>query len=116
MKKLLFCLSLFLLLVSCSNDIKMGQDILAFHIYSQTSIDLDSENKENVALLSKSFGMEESEVKETQKYILSKKTGSALRWSFRSALEDKMKELSGKTGKKAPEDFVVNVLAPYLNL
>lgn len=116
MKRILFCLLFLFLMVSCSNDVKMDQDILAFHIYSQTSIDLDSENKENVVLLSKSFGMEESEVKEIQMHILSKKSGSALRWSFRSVLEDKVKELSGETGKKASEDFVVNVLAPYLNL
>lgn len=103
-------------LVSCSNEMKMNQDILAFHIYSQTSIDLDAENKENVELLSKSFGMEESEVKDIQKYILSKKSGSALRWSFRSVLEDKVKELLEKTGKNSSEDFIINVLAPYLNL
>lgn len=116
MKRILYCLPLLFFQTSYSNDTKMEQDILAFHIYNQTSFDLDAENTENVSLLSKSFGMEESEVKDIQKYILSKKSESALRWSFRSALEGKVKELSGKTGEKSPEDFVVNVLEPYLNL
>lgn len=112
---LLFFLTI-LLLCACSSDVNMEQNILAFHMYSQTQLDLDSENKENVALLAKSFGMEESEVVETQKIILSMKTGSSLRWKFRSAIENKIADLEKSEGMKAREDFVVNVLAPYLSL
>lgn len=103
-------------LISCSSDVKMEPDILAYHMYSQAQIDLDSKNKESVALLAKSFGMKESEVIEIQKHILSKKTGSTLRWSFMAGIENKIAHLAKEKSAKSREDFVVNVLEPYLNL
>lgn len=109
-------LFLVFLLISCSSDVKMEPDILAYHMYSQAQIDLDSKNKESVALLAKSFGMKESEVIEIQKHILSKKTGSTLRWSFRAGIENKIAHLAKEKSAKSREDFVVNVLEPYLNL
>ncbi len=95
----------------------MEQDILAYHIYSQTDLDLNSKNKENVALLAKSFGMEMPDVVEVLNHILSKKTGSALRRDFKTAIEDKMTLLERhKVNEKNRKDFVINVLGPYLNL
>lgn len=114
MKRFLLFGLLSFFLLACS-DVKMERDILAFHLYSQISFPLDSENEENVALLAKSFGMKESEIKDLQKFILSKKTETALRASFRYTIERKIKELSKKNTKKASQDFLVNVLAPYLN-
>lgn len=102
------------LLTSCS-DIKMEQDILAYHIYSQTNLDLDSKNKEYVALLAMSFGMSESEVIEIQQHIHSQKTEGALRDYFKKAIKAKLGTLQNKTGKSAQKDFIVNVLGPYLS-
>ena len=71
MRFLIFLFTLFL--VACSEYPEMEMDILAQHIYSQNPIDLDSQNKEYVAMLAKSFGMKEDEFVDIQKHILSKK-------------------------------------------
>ena len=65
MRFLIFLLTLFL--VACSEYPEMEMDILAQHIYSQNPIDLDSQNKEYVAMLAKSFGMKEDEIVDIQK-------------------------------------------------
>lgn len=109
-------LFLIFFLYSCSSDVKMEQDILAYHIYAQTHFDLNSKNQDNVSVLAKSFGMKKSEITAIQKYILSLKNESALRWNFKSSIEKKITELENSRDDDAREDFVVNVMAPYLSL
>ncbi|MEE0876784.1 MAG: hypothetical protein UIH18_05755 [Fibrobacteraceae bacterium] len=113
MRFLIFLLTLFL--VACSEYPEMEMDILAQHIYSQNPIDLDSQNKEYVAMLAKSFGMKEDEIVDIQKHILSKKTTSRMKQDYEAALHKKIFELKQRNRKSAQKDFIVNVLAPYLD-
>jgi transcription termination factor NusB len=113
MRYFIFLFTLFL--VACSEYPEMEMDILAQHIYSQNPIDLDSQNKEYVAMLAKSFGMKEDEIVDIQKHILSKKTTSRMKQDYEAALQKKIFELKQRNRKSAQKDFIVNVLAPYLD-
>ena len=93
----------------------MEPDILAQHIYSQNPIELGSSNKEYVMILAKSFGMSDDEVVAVQKHILSKKTTDRMKDDYEAAIHRKVLELKKRDGKSAQKDFVINVLAPYLD-
>jgi hypothetical protein len=68
-----------------------------------------------VAMLAKSFGMKEDEIVDIQKHILSKKTTSRMKQDYEAALQKKIFELKQRNRKSAQKDFIVNVLAPYLD-
>lgn len=93
----------------------MEPDILAQHIYSQNPIELGSSNKEYVMMLAKSFGMSDDEIVAVQKHILSKKTTDRMKDDYEAAIHRKILELKKRDGKSAQKDFVINVLAPYLD-
>ncbi len=93
----------------------MEPDILAQHIYSQNPIELGSSNKEYVMMLAKSFGMSDDEIVAVQKHILSKKTTDRMKDDYEAAIHRKVLELKKRDGKSAQKDFVINVLAPYLD-
>ena len=111
----LFLLFIALCLVACSEYPEMEPDILAQHIYSQNPIELGSSNKEYVMILAKSFGMSDDEVVAVQKHILSKKTTDRMKDDYEAAIHRKVLELKKRDGKSAQKDFVINVLAPYLD-
>lgn len=102
-------------LVACSEYPEMEDDILAFHVFSEGQFDASNDDDEYVDLLSKSYGMSPSKVQETQKLILSKKTESNLHYAYEGAMHAKVVDLLDKNGMGARNDFVVNVLAPYLD-
>jgi hypothetical protein len=111
----LFLLFIALCLVACSEYPEMEPDILAQHIYSQNPIELGSSNKEYVMMLAKSFGMSDDEIVAVQKHILSKKTTDRMKDGYEAAIHRKVLELKKRDGKSAQKDFVINVLAPYLD-
>lgn len=104
-----------LLFISCSEYPEMEQDILAQHIYSQNPIELASSNSEYVTMIAKSFGISEDEVIGVQKHILSKKSATNMKRDYEAALHKKISELKQRKRESARKDFVVNVLAPYLD-
>jgi len=107
---------LLVLFVSCSEYPEMDSDILAQHIYSQNPIELASSNKEYVSVVAKSFGLTEKQVVEVQRNILSKKTTGKLREDYEKKLQRKIFELEQKRINNSNKyDFVINVLAPYLD-
>lgn len=115
-KKLSYiALFLFFLFTGCSEYPEMDEDILAYHVFSADQMDLENDDDEYIDLLAKSFGMTPKSVKKIQKFILSKKTESSLLYGFESAMHAKVVELLG-SNDNARNDFVVNVLAPYLNV
>ena len=114
MMKFLFLL-LALFFAACSEYPDMEPDILAQHIYSQNPIELGSSNKEYVAMLAKSFGMNEGAIIAVQKHILSKKTTDKMKSDYEKAIYEKAVKLEQQNGESARKDFVVNVLAPYLD-
>ena len=93
----------------------MEPDILAQHIYLQNPIELGSSNKEYVMMLAKSFGMSDDEIVAVQKHILSKKTTDRMKDDYEAAIHRKVLVLKKRDGKTAQKDFVINVLAPYLD-
>lgn len=109
-------LFLAVILVSCSHEVKMELEILAYHIYSQTQIDLQPDSTKSIALLAKSFGTEESDIVAALEYAKSLKTESALHWKFKAAFQEKLEHLERHNGELAREDYVINILAPYLSL
>ena len=111
----LFLIFIALCLVACSEYPEMEPDILAQHIYSQNPIELGSSNKEYVMMLAKSFGMSDDEIVAVQKHILSKKTTDRMKDDYEAAIHRKILELKKRDGKSAQKDFVINVLAPYLD-
>ena len=111
----LFLIFIALCLVACSEYPEMEPDILAQHIYSQNPIELGSSNKEYVMMLAKSFGMSDDEIVAVQKHILSKKTTDRMKDDYEAAIHRKVLELKKRDGKSAQKDFVINVLAPYLD-
>ena len=116
MKKLSYiALFLFLFFTGCSEYPEMNEDILAYHVFSADQMDLENDDDEYIDLLAKSFGMTPKSVRKIQKFILSKKTESNLLYGFESAMHAKVVELLGSSDN-ARNDFVVNVLAPYLNV
>ena len=104
-----------ILFTACSEYPEMNEDILAYHVFSADQMDLERDDDEYIDLLSKSFGMTPKSVRKIQKFILSKKTESSLLYGFESAMHAKVVELLGSSDN-ARNDFVVNVLAPYLNV
>lgn len=115
-KKLSYiALFLFLFFTGCSEYPEMNEDILAYHVFSADQMDLENDDDEYIDLLAKSFGMTPKSVRKIQKFILSKKTESSLLYGFESAMHAKVVELLGSSDN-AKNDFVVNVLAPYLNV
>lgn len=111
----LFLLFIALCLVACSEYPEMEPDILAQHIYSQNPIELGSSNKEYVMMLAKSFGMSDDEIVAVQKHILSKKTTDRMKDDYEAAIHRKVLVLKKRDGKSAQKDFVINILAPYLD-
>ncbi len=103
-----------LLFTGCSEYPEMDVDVLAYHVFSEGQLDLENDDDEYIDLLAKSFGMTPKSVRKIQKFIMSKKTEPNLRYGFESALHAKVVELLGEDANEK-NDFVVNVLAPYLN-
>ena len=113
---ILFALATLFVIEACSEYPEMDVDILAYHVFNEGQFDVENNDNEYVNLVSKSFGMTSKEVRKIQKTILSKKTKSNLRFTFEGVMHSKIVELLDKNSNSARKDFVVNVLAPYLNV
>ena len=113
-KSILFAVA-FVLLIGCSEYPEMDKDILAYHIFSENAIDLNNSDEEYLKLVAQSFGISTKDVQNLQKNILSKKTISNLANSYEAAMHGKIVELLDKKGSFAKREYVVNVLAPYLD-
>ena len=105
----------FVLLIGCSEYPEMDKDILAYHVFSENAIDLENSDEEYLKLVAQSFGMSTKDVQNLQKNILSKKTTSNLVYSYEASIHGKIVELLDKKGSAAKKEYVVNVLAPYLD-
>lgn len=109
-----------ILFTACSEYPEMEEDILLFHVLREQEIELDNDEDEYVNVIAKSFGMDAKLVRKIQKAVLSKESLPndlmvTIRRDFDAALYAKTKELFNKNGEQARKDFVVNVMAPYLN-
>ena len=88
------------LLLACSEYPEMEENIMAYHVFNEGQLDVTNAPKE---------------VHKIQKYIIKKGTEANLRFAYEAMLHAKVVDLLCKNGSGARKDFVVNVLAPYLN-
>lgn len=113
---ILFAIAALVIFAACSEYPEMDENILAYHVFNEGQFDVGNDDDEYVDLVSKSFGMTSKEVRKIQKTIISKKTESNLRYTFEGVMHSKIVELLDKNSNSARKDFIVNVLAPYLNV
>ena len=114
-----FVLLLLLALVffaACSDYPDMDEDILAFHLYNSGQFDPTNQNDDYVKLLAKSFGMSVLEVRAMQKTLGEKGSAAETRRAAEKAMRAKLDELRRYKGDRSRKKFVVDVLAPYLDL
>ncbi|MBR2210420.1 MAG: hypothetical protein IJ896_02950 [Fibrobacter sp.] len=100
---------------ACSEYPEMENDILAYHVFNEGQLDVANDDSSYVDLVARSFGISPKEVRKVQKYIVKKGTETNLRFAYEAMLHAKVVELLDRTGNGARKDYVVNVLAPYLN-
>ena len=93
----------------------MDEDILVYHVLGEQAIQLDNDSDEYVDMVARSFGTDVKTVRKIQRTALRKKTMSRIRSDFYKVLYTKTMNLLKENGSRARENFIVNVLAPYLN-
>ncbi|MCF0215713.1 MAG: hypothetical protein HUK21_05085 [Fibrobacteraceae bacterium] len=115
MLRICFLTLSFFIFCSCSDNTGMDDDILDEYLLRQASFYIDKTDDEYLEQVARSFGISVSKVKKVQKHIISKKSRSKVEWDYDSAIIRKIKELKASKKESERNNFVYNILAPFLS-